>query len=95
LVEDVRHDSRTRPSTCQKSKYSNRNDTPGSCPTSDHHWSAPQADFWHPTRTAAPATVRQPARPALGDGEQADGRSRHATVSSHLTDERRALMPSA
>ncbi len=29
LAEDVRHDSRTNPSTCQKIKYSNRNDTPG------------------------------------------------------------------
>jgi hypothetical protein len=34
--------------TCRKIKYSNRNDTPGSCPTSDHRWSAT------PTRVLAP-----------------------------------------
>ena len=48
LVEDGRPISRTSPSTCQKIKYNNRSDTRGSCPTSDHRWSATQHEFWHP-----------------------------------------------
>ena len=44
--------SRTSPSTCRKIKYSNRSDTPRSCPTSDHRWSAAQA------RLRTPHTVR-------------------------------------
>ena len=52
MVADVRPISRTSPSTCQKIKYSNRSDTLGSCPTSDHRWSATQA------RLLAPHTVR-------------------------------------
>ena len=48
MAEDVRHDSKTNPSTCRKIKYSNRNDTLGSCPTSDHRWSAPQARLLAP-----------------------------------------------
>ena len=50
LVKDVRPSSRTSPSTCRKIKYSSRNDTPGSCPTNDHRWSASQ------TRLLAPHT---------------------------------------
>ena len=50
LVEDVRPISRTNPSTCRKIKYSNRSDTPGSCPTSDHRWSATQARLLAPHR---------------------------------------------
>jgi hypothetical protein len=46
LVEDVRTISRTSPSTCQKIKYSNRNDTLGSCPPPDYRWSATQPEFW-------------------------------------------------
>jgi hypothetical protein len=53
LAEDVRHDSRTNPSTCQKIKYSNRSDTPGSCPTSHHRWSATQARLLAPHRPPA------------------------------------------
>ena len=49
MAADVRHDSRTNPSTCRNIKYSNRNDTPGSCPTSNHRWSTARPDFWHPT----------------------------------------------
>jgi hypothetical protein len=52
LAEDVRPISRTSPNTCQKIKYSNRNDTPRSCPISDHRWSATQA------RILAPRTVK-------------------------------------
>ena len=48
LVDDVRAISRSSPSTCQKIKYSNRNDTSGSCPTKDHRWSAPQARLLAP-----------------------------------------------
>ena len=48
FAEDVRHDSRTNPSTCQKIKYNNRSDTSGSCPTSDHRWSATQARLLAP-----------------------------------------------
>jgi ribosomal subunit interface protein len=51
LAEDVRHDSRTNPSTCQKIKYSNRSDTPGSCLTSDHRCSATQARLLAPHRS--------------------------------------------
>jgi hypothetical protein len=50
LADDVRTASRTSPSTCQKIKYSNRNDTTGSCLPSDHRWSATQPEFWNPTR---------------------------------------------
>ena len=63
LAEDVRHDSRTNPSTCQKIKYSNRNDTPGSSLTSDHRWSANQARLLAPHRAAR--GLRVPARNAL------------------------------
>ena len=51
MVEDVRPSSRTSPSTCRKIKYSNHSDTPGSCLTNDHRWSATQ------TRLLAPHTV--------------------------------------
>ena len=50
MVADVRPISRTSPSTCRKIKYSNRSDTPGSCPTSDHRWSATQARLLAPHR---------------------------------------------
>ena len=53
LVEDVRPISRTNPSTCRKIKYSKRSDTPGSCPTSDHRWSATQSRVLAPHRRAA------------------------------------------
>jgi hypothetical protein len=55
LVDDVRAISRSSPSTCEKIKYSNRNDTLGSCPASDHRWSARQARLLAPHRTPAPA----------------------------------------
>ena len=45
LVEDLRPTRRTSPTTCRKIKYSSRSDTPGSCPTSDHRWSAARPDF--------------------------------------------------
>ena len=48
MVADVRPISRTNPSTWRKIKYSNRSDTPGSCPTSDHRWSATQARLLAP-----------------------------------------------
>src|SRR5689334_21901340 len=48
LLADVRHGSRTNPSTCRKIKYSNRSVTSRSSPTSDHRWSATPPDFWHP-----------------------------------------------
>src|SRR6185295_2487913 len=50
LVEEVRPISRTSPSTRRKIKYSSRSDTPGSCPTSDHRWSATQARLLAPHR---------------------------------------------
>jgi len=43
LVADVRPSSRTKPSICQKIKYNNRSDTPGSCLASDRRWSATRA----------------------------------------------------
>ena len=59
MVEDGRPISRTSPSTCQKIKYNNRSDTRGSCPTSDHRWSATQHEFWHPhARLGAAALAR-------------------------------------
>ena len=61
LAADVRHDSRTSPSTCQKIKYSNRSDTPGSCLTSDHRWSATPARLLAP-HGRRPATGAQPLR---------------------------------
>jgi hypothetical protein len=51
LAADVRPINRSSPSTRQKIKYSNRSDTPGSWPTSDHRWSATQ------DRLLAPHTV--------------------------------------
>src|SRR4051812_25682582 len=54
LAADVRHDSRTSPSTRQNIKYSNRSDTPGSCPTSDYPWSATQARLLEPPRADPP-----------------------------------------
>lgn len=48
MMADVRPSNRTNPSTWRKIKYSSRSDTSGSCPTSDHRWSAPQ------TRLLAP-----------------------------------------
>jgi Thioredoxin like C-terminal domain len=48
LLADVRPISRTNPSTWRKIKCSNRSDTPGSCPTSDHRWSATQARLLAP-----------------------------------------------
>ena len=53
LVADVRPSSSTNPSTWRKIKYSSRNDTPGSCPTSDHRWSATQARLLAPHRLLA------------------------------------------
>ena len=50
LAEDARPISRTNPRTCKKIKYSNRNDTWGSCPTGDHRWSATQARLLAPHR---------------------------------------------
>jgi hypothetical protein len=44
LAADVRHDSRTIPSTCQKIKYSKRKDTPGSCPSGDRTRPRPRAE---------------------------------------------------
>ena len=41
LGEDVRHDEQANPSTCRKIKWSNRNDTLGSCPTVGYRWSRP------------------------------------------------------
>jgi len=58
LAAGVRPISRTSPSTCAKIKYSNRNDTLGSCPTSDHRWSATQARLLAPhTPLGAKATA--------------------------------------
>ena len=56
MAADVRPSSRTSPSTCWKIKYSNCNDTWGSCPTLDYRWSATQARLLAPdtrARTAA------------------------------------------
>jgi Homeodomain-like domain len=61
-VADVRHASRTSPSTCRKIKYSNRSDTPGSCPTSDHRSQRPTPDFWHPTGPASTRSGPDPPR---------------------------------
>jgi len=62
LVADVRPISSTRPSTCQKIKYSNRSDTLGSCPTLDYRWSATPTEFWHPTRVRS-NTLQHAAKP--------------------------------
>jgi hypothetical protein len=50
LVADVRPIRRTSPSTWRKIKYSSRSDTPRSCPTGDHRWSATQARLLAPHR---------------------------------------------
>ena len=64
FVADVRHISMTSPSTCRKIKYSSRSDTPGSCPTSDHRWSATQARLLAPhmirVNSIHPTTVDTP-----------------------------------
>ena len=71
LVEDVRHDSRTNPSTCKKIKYSKRNDTPGSCLTGDHRWSATRA------RLLAPHRIYLPGGFGVRIEDRADRRDRH------------------
>jgi hypothetical protein len=38
----------TSPRTCRKIRYSSRSDTPGSCLTSNHCWSATQARLLAP-----------------------------------------------
>ena len=53
MAEDVWPISRASPSSCRKIKYSIRSDTPGSCPTGDHCWSATQARLLAPRRLAA------------------------------------------
>jgi hypothetical protein len=58
LVTDVRLISRTSPSTCQEIKYSNRSDTLGSCPTSDHRWSASPAQLLASHRAMGGTTRR-------------------------------------
>ena len=90
LVEDVRPSSRTNPSTWRKIKYSSRSDTPGSCPTSDHRWSATQARLLAPhtrdryrctaipmagySTRTAPAQTGLVERPFLGYGHVGCGR---------------------
>ena len=54
LAADARPSSRTNPSTRQKIKYRNRSDTLGSCPTSDHRWSAPLPGVLAPNRAIIP-----------------------------------------
>ena len=46
-------------------KYSKRKDTPGSCPTGDHRWSAPQARLLAPHNRVARDKPR-----GLIDGKQ-------------------------
>jgi hypothetical protein len=53
LAADVRPISRISPSTCRKIEYSNRNDTPASCPIGNHRWSATQARLVAPHRAQA------------------------------------------
>src|SRR4051794_40007802 len=53
LAPDLRPSSTTSPSTCRKIKYSNRNDTLGSCPTSHHRWSTRQPRVLAPHRVRA------------------------------------------
>jgi hypothetical protein len=60
LAENVRHDSRTNPSTCQKIKYSKRKDTPRSCPIGDNCCSATQARLLAPHRQ--PTRLHEPPR---------------------------------
>jgi hypothetical protein len=61
LVEDLRPTRRTSPTTCRKIKYSSRSDTPGSCPTSDHRWSA-DAGLLTPHRASVTQSRRDPER---------------------------------
>jgi hypothetical protein len=66
LAVDVRAISRSSPSTCQKIKYRNRSDTLGSCPTSDHRWSAPLPGVLAPNRAIIPrVNDHQPRMTAL------------------------------
>ena len=57
MMADVRPISRTKPSTCEKIKYSNRSDTMGSCPTGDHRWSATQPRVLAPHTSPALITA--------------------------------------
>ena len=75
MAADVRPISRTSPSTCRKIKYSNRSDTPGSCPTSDHRWSATQARLLAPHKVkgfqVAPAELEAVLRTHSGVADAA------------------------
>jgi hypothetical protein len=102
LVTEVRPISRTSPSTCQKIKYSNRSDTPGSCPTSDHGWSGTPARLLAPHRPA-PRRIRPARRDRQrrlrgirrrvprrhGDGAERTLNATHA--SSHPADQQSAV----
>jgi|SoiMethySBSTD1v2_1073268.scaffolds.fasta_scaffold1523927_2 hypothetical protein len=59
LMADVRPSSRTNLSTREKIKYRRRNDTPGSCLTGDHRWSATQAQLLAPHSQPAEAAAAQ------------------------------------
>ena len=74
LAEEVRPSSRTSPSTCRKIKYSRRSDTPGSCPTSDHRWSATPG----PTSGTPPPDAVHRARPQERRRRRPLGRDRRA-----------------
>ncbi len=65
-AQALRCRSRTSPSTRQKIKYRNRSNTPGSCPTSDHGWSATPARLLAPHRVGAARGYGDPVDPQQG-----------------------------
>jgi len=87
LAKDVRAISRSSPSTRQKIKYRNRSDTLGSCPTSDHRWSAPLPGVLAPNKARlaeareAQTTAEQEARTAREQAAAA-GRERDEAVAA-------------
>jgi hypothetical protein len=80
LADDVRTASRTSPSTCQKIKYSNRNDTTGSCLPSDiaGQRPSPSSGTPHPPRTHCDPHLPPPAD--LGRGRRHDRPSGLRTI---------------
>ena len=73
------------PSTCQRIKYSNRNDTLGSCQPGTTAGQRPRPDFWHPTRGRQIRVRHRAARRRPTPHRRLLSRSPQARVAGHLS----------